>query len=49
MTTVSWLTLFRKIIAVYCEDNTKYILTFCGKNELVTAKVSGIYRKCHLS
>jgi hypothetical protein len=30
MTTISWLTLFREIIAVYCENHTKHINTLVG-------------------
>jgi hypothetical protein len=38
MATISWLMLFREIIAGYSENHTKAINIFCGENsELVKA------------
>jgi hypothetical protein len=38
-TKVSWLMLFKEIIAVYSENYTKHIHTFCRRNtELLNAK-----------
>jgi hypothetical protein len=40
MTTISWLMLFRKIIAVYYENHTKPINTLSGQNaELLMLKL----------
>jgi hypothetical protein len=36
--------LFRKIIAVYCENHTEHINTLCGQNaELLCVKEDGMY------
>jgi hypothetical protein len=45
ITKTNWLTLFKEIIAVYSENNTKPINTLCGQNnvELGTVKVGGAY------
>jgi hypothetical protein len=44
MTTINWLTLFREIIAIYCENYTKPVNTLRGQNaEVVNVKVSGTY------
>jgi hypothetical protein len=29
---INWLTLFKEIIAVYCENHTKHTNTLCGQN-----------------
>jgi hypothetical protein len=39
ITNINWLTLFKEIIAVYTENHTKHINTFCGQNaELLNGK-----------
>jgi hypothetical protein len=44
MTTINWLILFRKIIAVYSENHTKSMNSLCGQNaELLIVKVGGTY------
>jgi hypothetical protein len=44
MTTLSWLTLFKEIIAVYAENHTKPINTLRGiDEELLIIKASGTY------
>jgi len=44
ITEINWLTLFRKIIAVYSENYVKPIKTIFGKYaELFLVKVGGIY------
>jgi hypothetical protein len=44
MTNISWLTLFREIIAVYSENHMKFINTLCWQNaELTTVKAGGTY------
>jgi hypothetical protein len=35
ITKINWLTLFREIIAVYSENNTKHINTLCGQNAVL--------------
>jgi hypothetical protein len=43
MTTVNWLTLFKKIIADYSKNHKKSINTLCGQNaELLALKVGGV-------
>jgi hypothetical protein len=42
ITKINWLTLFKEIIAVYSENNTKHINTLCGQNaELLIVKAGG--------
>jgi CRISPR/Cas system-associated protein Csm6 len=44
ITKINWLTLFRKIIAVYSENHTKPLNTMCGQNaELLIVKAGGTY------
>jgi hypothetical protein len=44
MTTINWLTLFKEIIAFYCENRTKPINTLCGQNaELLIVTACGTY------
>jgi hypothetical protein len=44
VTKISWLTLFKEIIAVHCENRTKHANTFCGQNaELLIVKARGTY------
>jgi hypothetical protein len=44
MTTINWLMLFWKIIAVYAENYTKHINTLCGRNaELLFLEAGGIH------
>jgi hypothetical protein len=44
MTTISWLMLFKKIIALYSENHTKPLNTICGQNaELLNVKACGTY------
>jgi hypothetical protein len=45
ITKINWLTLFKKIIAVYSENHAKLINTLCGQNaELYIVKAGGTYR-----
>jgi hypothetical protein len=42
ITKINWLTLFKEIIAVYCENRTKHINTLCRQNaELLTKEAGG--------
>jgi hypothetical protein len=42
MTTISWLTPFRKVIAVYSDNQTKTIFSLCGENaELLNVTFGG--------
>jgi hypothetical protein len=44
ITKINWLTLFKEIIAVYCENNKKHNNTLCGKNaELQIVNARGTY------
>jgi hypothetical protein len=41
---MSWLILFREIIAVFCDNHAKPSTTFCGQNaELRIIKAGGTY------
>jgi hypothetical protein len=45
ITTVSWLTLFKETIPVYCENHAKHIIPSVATNsELLNVKVGGAYR-----
>jgi hypothetical protein len=44
VTKISWLTLFKEIIAVYSESHMKPVNTLCGQNaELLIPKAGGTY------
>jgi hypothetical protein len=44
ITKINWLTLFKKIIAVYSENHAKHINTLCGQNaELLIVKAGNTY------
>jgi hypothetical protein len=46
MTTISWLMLFKEIVDVYFENDTKSINTLCGQNEeLLNVKVGSTKTK----
>jgi hypothetical protein len=41
---MNWLTLFKEIIAVYCENHTKSVNKLCEQNaELFIVKAGGTY------
>jgi hypothetical protein len=44
MATISWLMLFKEIIAVYSEEHMKHLNTLCGQYaELLNVKVGGAH------
>jgi hypothetical protein len=48
ITKTNRLMLFRDTIAVYCENHTEHINTFCGKNsEILDVEIRGIYGRHH--